>query len=172
MRNLLVVLLTGLLWASPVFAQDNDIDNTTWPSGKEMTLTNCSAAPINAAVICGGTRGMRVSGYNALTLEITYTQSAGTGYEFYLETCYEGQTTSDCTDAADWHRVATEWVAPGLVLLNAGKITHAAAASDQSTWTIGINYRRIRLAAFVATGAPDAGDKITVRARAGWLPHL
>jgi hypothetical protein len=110
-----------------------------WFKGQEVgAMTNCSAASINAAVTCGDTFGIRVEGFNVLTLEILYTRSAGTGWEFYLETCYEGHSSTQCTDAGDW-----------------------------ITYTIPINYKRIRLGGFVALGTPDANDKITVNARLG-----
>jgi len=165
-----VTMVAVVCFARNVLA-DNDTDTNSWSSGVELgALTNCSAAAINAAVVCGDTRGVRVEGYNALTLEIKYTWAAGSGWEFYLESCNEGHAATDCTDATDWHRVATQGVTPGVITLTAGKVTHASGASDQIAWTVGINYRRVRLAAFVATGSPTSSDKITVNGRLGWLP--
>ena len=172
MKTKLGALAFVLLLAWPASADQNDTDTSSWQIWQEIgALTNCSAAAINSAIVCGDTRGVKVEGYNALTLEILYTLSAGTGYEFYLETCYEGHGAADCTDATDWYRVAGQKMdtSTGELTIVAGKVTHTAAATDRLTWTIGMNYRRVRLAAFVATGSPDANDKITVNARIGWL---
>ncbi len=173
--RLAMVALCVCIWLMPYRAQtqDNDSDRQTWVRYQELgALTNCDNAAINVAVTCGGTRGIRVQGYNALTLEIVYTRSAGTGWQFVLETCHEGQGTTNCTDAADWHQVATEVVGAGTVELDAGTIGHDTTVTDRLTWTIGINYRRVRLASFVARGTPDANDKATVNARIGFLPNF
>jgi hypothetical protein len=160
-----------LIWAVPALAQQNDTDRSTWVKYQEIgAMTNCDDAAINGAVTCGGTRGVRVEGYSTLTFEIAYTYSAGTGWEFYLETCYEGQATTDCTDAADWHRVAVQEPAPSQVELTPGRVFRSVAADDQLTWSINVNYKRVRLGAFVATGSPDAGDKITVNLRISGKP--
>lgn len=129
-------------------------------------LENCNAASINSAVICGGIRGIRVQGYNSITLSIAYTRSAGTGWEFYLEECLEGHASTHCTESTDWFRVAVQNVTPTSgVGLYAKPIFHVTSSTDRITYTITLNYRRIRLAGFVATGTPDANDKITVYAR-------
>jgi hypothetical protein len=164
MRNTIGFLLLALCAACyPAFATTNDDDRNTWSAAQDLgALDNCGNAAINAAVTCGGTRGFRVEGYQWLTLDIAYTKDAGTGYTFTVQACNEGQTTSDCTNAADWATIAAESVAGGVTSLSLGSFAHVASASDHLVDTIGVNYRRIRLASFVATGSPTANDKITV----------
>jgi len=165
--------LAAMLCASLAHAQ-TDHKQGSWSDWIELgAMTNCSVASINSAVICGSTRGIKVQGYNFLTLEILYTQSAGTGYSFYLETCYEGHASTDCTGATDWYRVVTESVVAGTgISLTADPFIHLTAASDRITYTIPINYLRLRLNAMTASGSPDANDKITVSARLNWVPSL
>lgn len=140
----------------------------TWHDYQEIgLLDNCSAAAINSAVICGGTRGIDVQGYNSITFSFFYDYSAGTGWQFYLEQCYEGQAATDCTDATDWHRVGGQQVTTTKIgLLDIPYKREGLSADDYYTYTITINYKRIRLAGFQALGSPDANDKITVHARA------
>jgi hypothetical protein len=166
MIRLLAILLVALL---PISAHAVD-DKEAWDVWYNIgVLDNCSAASINSAVVCGGTRGIKVEGYNVLTLEISYTLSAGTGWKYYLETCYEGHASTDCTDATDWHQVAITQATPGTgVQLTADPVTHTAVATDRIVYSFGINYRRIRLNGFIALGTPDANDKITVNGRAAW----
>lgn len=145
----------------------NASDTGSWSKWQEIgALDNCNAAAINVAVDCGD---IRVQGYNALTLEIFYDYAAGTGYQFNLETCYEGFSVTDCTDATDWHTVAVQFPAPSSVVLTPATISRVVSADDTLTWTFGVNYKRIRVANVVATGSPTASDKITIYARLGWL---
>jgi hypothetical protein len=169
-------LITALMIiAIPLTAMARTDDtNGAWVNWQEIgALTNCSAASINAAVVCGATYGIKTEGYNVMTLEILYTRSAGTGWEFYLETCYEGHATTDCTAAGDWYRIASERVILGVgITLSPDPITRTVSATDRITYTIPINYRRIRLNGMLALGSPDANDKITINARLGTMPAL
>ena len=108
----------------------------TWANWQEIgAMANCDDDSINAAVICGDTFGVKVESYNLATFEIIYTLSAGTGWSFYLETCFEGHATPDCTAAGDWHQVVTQHVITGTgIVLSADPITHVAAATDRITW--------------------------------------
>lgn len=143
-------------------------------------LTNCDAGAINSAINCevrctsscpqGEVLG--VFGYNLLTLEITYTRSAGTGYQFYLESCHEGYAATNCTDAADWSRVLGEVPSNGQLELKDGLVFRSSSATVYDAWSIGINYKRLRLRSITGRGSPDANDKITVRARLGVSPGL
>jgi hypothetical protein len=173
MKNrLLATLITVALPLAAVARTDDN--RGAWADWQEIgALTNCSAASINAAVVCGDTFGVKVEGYNVMTLEILYTRSAGTGWQFYLETCYEGHTTSDCTAAGDWHVVTSQRVVVGTgVTISPDPFIRVVSATDRVTYTIPINYRRVRLNGFVATGSPDANDKITVNARIGIMPAM
>jgi len=160
--------LFGFVLLLPVIAFARTGDNEgAWADYQEIgAMDNCNNDAINSAVVCGDTFGVKTEGYNIATFEIKYTKGAGTGYQFYLQGCNEGHSTSDCTNAADWHTIAIEQVIPGTgVALTTDLIYHDAAASDQLTWSIGINYRRIRLSSFVAKGTPNTSDKITVYLR-------
>jgi len=177
MKKTLFALATMLclLVALPARTADNDDDRKTWAKWQEIgALTNCDAGAINSAVTCGGTTGVRVEGYNTLVFEIFYDHAAGNGFEFYLETCYEGQGTTDCTNAADWHVVGVEFPSSGQVELSQGRIfaggsTNPISADYRITWTIGGGYKRIRLRDMAATGTPSSSDKITVNLRALYL---
>jgi hypothetical protein len=173
--TILGLALSVFLFAAHARTADNDDDRKTWAKWQEIgALTNCDNDAINASVICGGTTGVRVEGYNTLVFEIYYDHSAGNGYEFYFETCYEGQATTDCTDAGDWFRVSTEHASPGLVQLDQAKVfvggaTAPVSADHRQTWSISGGYLRIRLNAMVATGSPTSSDKILVNLRALYL---
>jgi len=170
-RLLAVLMIVAMPFAA--MARDGDVGKG-WADWQELgALTNCSAASINTAVVCGDTFGIKVEGYNAVTLEILYTRSAGTGYQFYLETCREGHATTDCTAAGDWHRVVSDRVVVGTgITLSPDPFIRVVSVTDRLTYTIPINYRRIRLNGFVASGSPDANDKITVNARLGVMPAM
>ena len=166
MRKLFIIAAFSLC----LVAADNDDDRKTWAIWQEIgALTNCDAGSINAAVNCGGDTGVRVEGYNTLVFEIFYDYAAGTGWEFYLETCYEGQATTDCTDDADWHVVAIEFPSGSTVQLTPGKVYRTVSADDYLTWSISGGYKRIRLRDMVATGSPTSSDKITVNLRALYI---
>ena len=174
MRNTITGLLLGLILAVSLGADARTGDHAagSWTDWQELgALDLCDGAAINVAVNCGNVYGIKTEGYNAITFEIAYTQSAGSGWQFYLQSCYEGHTTTDCTDATDWHTVAIERVVGGTgVSFHRNLYFHDTTVSDQITWTIPINYKRLRLGSFVAKGSPGVGDEITVNARVSWLP--
>jgi len=114
-----------------------------------------------------------VRGYNTLTLEIRYEDNAGgagTGYTFVLQSCDEGDTSSDCTDAADWHAVAVEQAAASTITITPATVTRSSDADDRISWSIGLNYQRLRLGSITGTGSPGATDLLYVRARLGRVP--
>ncbi len=181
MRHIFPILLFAMIVGISAIIFYNNVsyartgDNINyWAIWEEIgELDNCNDAAINSAVICGDTYGFRTEGLNVLTLEIKYTQDAGTGWEFYIESCNEGHGSTDCTNATDWHSVTVDNVVSSVgVGLTVDPIYHDTAASDQIVWSIPINYKRIRLNDFVARGSPTANDKITVYARLGWLPAM
>lgn len=162
MRKLL--LLIGLIGLTSCTRNAAKID---------FVMEDCNAAPINVAVTCGGISGIRVDGFNWLTLDLDYTRSAGSGYEFFLETCREGYGVNDCTDATDWRIVASQAATVGTaVAISGDPIRRTVASSESLSWSIPMNYKKLRLGSFVSTGAPDAGDIITVTATLATLPGM
>lgn len=142
----------------------------TWNAFEEGSMANCTNLAINSAVTCGGTRGIRSEGYNALTLEFYYDRGAGTGWTTYLEVCSEGQASTDCTDDADWAIYAVQDATAGVITLTPGLFTRLISADDNLAWSTTVNFKRFRLKGMVATGAPDANDKMRVRYRLNLLP--
>lgn len=138
-------------------------------------LTNCTAAAINAAVncevrctssTCPNGQVLGTLGFNLLTLEIAYTWSAGGGVQFYLQSCNEGMGPTACLDSTDWYDVQAIAVAAGTGTLTDFLVSKTGlAASKKYVYSIAVNYQRLRLYQVVATGAPDANDKVTIRAR-------
>jgi hypothetical protein len=128
-------------------------------------LIPCLDAPLNAgAVTCEVVP--RVWGFSILTLEFDYTDHAaggGTGFTAQVQACNEGYGAGDCLDATDWSLISTESIVGGIVTLTPAIITVASDASIQQSWSIGINYRRLRVVV-TGSGAPVATDKITVKA--------
>jgi len=168
MNRLLIAAFALLLWVAPASAQDNDQARDAWIAGAELAaLTNCGDVAINTAKICGGTRGIRSEGLNVLTIKVDYTHNAGSGWSFVLEECSEGHTSTDCTAAGDWSVVALQSIdqITGIITLVPVSVVRSVATDDVLTWTIGIHYRRVRLKAFIASGAATADDKATVSAR-------
>jgi len=159
-----LLLLLSLLSAVPV---DNTNDRQSWAAYKEIGyLTGCNGAVLNTTTTCGD---LRITGYNALTLEIRYDRAAGSGYEFYLESCSEGYGASDCGDATDWHRVAIEHPSPAGVMLINEPFYRDISSDEQLVFTIGIHYPRIRLAGVAGKGSPTASDLLYVKARLSYL---
>jgi len=158
------LLLAACAACSPAWGSTNDDDRNTWPAAQDLgALDNCSGASINTAITCGGTRGFRVEGYQWITLDIAFARDAGTGYTFAVQACNEGQTSADCTTAADWANVATESTAGSTTTLGLGTYARVVSVDDHLIDTIGVNYKRLRLANFLASGSPTVNDKITVR---------
>ena len=101
------------------------------------------------------------SGFDQLTLFISYTRSAGSGVSFSLEASEDGGTT--------WHKIQVGKISSGTVTLFDATYTKALAASGNYVVNLPINNEFIRLSSLVATGSPDANDKATVRVRLGAL---
>ncbi len=140
-----------------------------------LSPTACNDDAINTAINCeiagtaldGGAVAnvQKTWGWSYLTLDMTYTRAAGDGFTFYFEVCNEnsGVFASDCTDAADWHRVSLDATSGSTTTLsNEGIASGTMAATGYRVWTVRLNYWRTRLAAITATGAPTASDKIKV----------
>lgn len=165
-----LILLILSLWTAVANAQ-----NRTQPV-QMGPLTNCNATAINAAVDCevrvlsSGLDG--VEGFNFVTFEIFYDYAAGTGYTFTLQGCREGKGVDNCTDATDWYTVAGEAfnATTGVLTIYPATVTRVVGADDYLSWSIGTNYRRLRLHNVVATGSPTTSDKITVVARVTYTP--
>ena len=164
----LVIISAICFWGSLSFAQTS----AEQPRIRQaLTLTIASAVAINTAQnfevrsITASPEVLGVEGFNLVTFEITYTRSAGTGVQFYLESCNEGLAATNCTDAADWHRVQSISIAAGTGTLTDLLVTKVMGATAYYTYSIAINYRRFRIASMTATGAPNANDKATVKAR-------
>lgn len=172
MHKLLITLLALVVFGLPSVVQSREGDSRSrWFSySGPSVMENCNDAAINSAVTCGNTYGYRTEGYRYFTVEIAYTKSAGgTGWQFNLQACNEGHGTTDCTDAADWFDVPVQTVSVSSVDWAIALQTHTASASDRLVLSFPCPYRRMRLANFVATGAPTTGDKITVTAQANDL---
>jgi len=141
-------------------------------------LPDCNAKAINAAVDCEVRQKttspytLNVVGYNVLTLEIYYDWTAGTGIQFNIEACDEGDGDTDCTAATDWFLVQTGNIVAGTDTLSDLLVTKVCGADCYFTYSIGLNYRRLRIANVLATGVPGANDKVTIRARLGVSPAL
>ena len=177
MKSALFLVLT--LAANVALAQT---PRTTYAS--VGTLTNCSAAtlddPINACEVRNISRGIYgVEGYNLLTLEIKLdADSAGggvsgiTGISFQLEACSEGLSGADCTDDADWALVQGESYSSGTLTLADGTMSKTVSANTDffAYWSVGINYRRVRVANITALTANAADDIVTVKAWLGVSP--
>lgn len=128
------------------------------------TITGCNAAPLNAgAVTCE--IGTRIWGFTLASLELIYTDHAageGTGFTAQLQGCNEGYGAGNCADATDWSLIATESIIGGIITLTPATLTVASDATIQEFWSIGVNYRRMRII-ITGTGAPVAADTITVK---------
>jgi hypothetical protein len=94
------------------------------------------------------------AGYNQLTIEVSYTQSAGTGIEFYLHTV-DGSDTEFPLQSGS--------TSAGTETLTDRKITKAMASSDTFAYNRPINCTELMIANVLATGSPDANDKVTMR---------
>ena len=101
------------------------------------------------------------AGFDQLTIFVEYTQSAGTGVSFSLETSEDGGTT--------WHKIQVGKISSGTVTLFDATYTKALATSGNYVVNIPVNNQFVRLASLIATGTPDANDKATVRVRMGNL---
>lgn len=139
--------------------------------------TACDLDAINVALNCeitntgvtgagGGGDITTVWGWSKLTLRLKYTHGAGTGFTFHFEECTEnsGVYANDCTDATDWSPVSVEAVdGTGTTTLLDETITSGTLGADKvRTWTVLLNYRRLRLASILALGTPSSSDKIGV----------
>ena len=162
MRTAIAIFCT-LFAAAAAHARPGDASASWGAAYTYGVLTNCNDASINVAATCGGTSGIKVEGYDHLVLEIAYTNSAGTGWEFQLQACDEGNGIADCLDAADWYDVPILTVGSPIAI-SVSKYERSVSANDSVTLIIDVGFRRIRLEDFAALGTPDAGDKVTVSA--------
>ena len=168
MKKLLWALTALVILTIPSVAHSREGDSRSrWFSySGPSVMENCNNASINSAVTCGNTYGYRTEGYRYLTVEIAYTKSAGgTGWSFNFQACNEGHSTNDCTDATDWFDVPVQSVSASAVDWTVVPNTHTASASDRLVLSVPCPYRRMRLANFVATGAPTTDDRVTVTAQ-------
>jgi hypothetical protein len=144
-----------------------------------FTLPGCDGASINAGVNCEiRTRELSphilgVEGHNVLTLEVAVAYAAGTNISWTFQACNEGLRDSDCTDAADWFPVQSLSVTPaGAGTVSTLTLTKTTGAATRFTYSLGLNYVRLRLAGIIAGGTPTANDKVTVKARLGVVPAI
>ena len=141
-------------------------------------MPDCNNVAINAAINCEvrstavSPEVLSVEGYNAVTFEIWYDWVAGSGIQFNMQACNEGYGATSCTDATDWFTIQTLGIVVGTGTLTDLLIYKAAAADIRFTYSVGLNYKRFRLANILATGAPGATDKVTIKARLSVSPAL
>lgn len=152
--------------------------NGPWSDFAEGVMSGCNANDISSAVNCGGTEGVGSRGYNFLTMTFYYVRGAGNGWTCKLETCEEGDAAGvDCQDATDWATMAVQQPSANTVRLTPATITRGGAsdplsASDEISWSIGVNFNRFRLTGCQASGTPNASDTLKVRYRLNWLHAL
>lgn len=133
----------------------------------DFVVASCAALAINTAKNCeisDGAVNAQVWGWSTVTVTMNYTKGNGTGFTFHLEQCDEtaGAYSANCTDATDWKTVSI--VAPSgstTTLSNETIDSGTMAASGARVVSMGINYRRLRLASILASGTPNSSDKIT-----------
>ena len=163
MKKTLAAFLYGLLvWQSVAFAVEQSparqIDLGSGGSGTPTDI--CTAKAVNTAATCGNQAGYDVSGYNVATLFITYTRSAGTGLGFAIEATNDPNCSSASTTC--WFLVHTAAVVAGTMTLSPLSVLKTVSATSYYTASLGINYKKIRFNTALATGAPGAGDKMSL----------
>lgn len=168
MRKFAFLVLATLF--VPLAAQAQGV---SYIQSRPFVPTSCSALAINAAKTCeivNLTAAVPVGktfGWSVMTLEMKYVHGSGaaTGYTFRFEQCVEdsGTPSADCTDSTDWSPVqVTATSAAGVTtLLDESIASGALSAANRKTWTILLNYNRLRIAALIGTGSPTIADTVT-----------
>ncbi len=162
----ILTLFSFFILQNVVNAKTGDEGKIHWAYAQDIgVLSGCDGVALNTTNDCGGTGGFYTEGYSKLKLEVDYTYSSGSGWEFYLEGCDEGHATADCTDAADWYRVPMKTPIAGTgVKLSQGPIYETITADSKVIYVADILARRYRIIDFQATGSPGAGDVGTITA--------
>jgi hypothetical protein len=137
-------------------------------SNTPTALTNCNDAAANSSIATCGSHnnvtGVVADGYNLASFYVKYTYAAGTGWQFNIQCSNDGGTT--------WYNKTGCSLASGTDTCTKLLVTHAATASDNTLYEVGINCGMIRIANVIATGSPSSSDKITVYLRLGVSPGI
>lgn len=120
---------------------------------------NLKARAINTAA---NSTPFGVDGANELSLLISYTRAAGTGFTFLL------QASDDL--GVTWYTKNVASFSAGTGALDVATFTDNTASSHNVWFSYPIHAGEsiCRLASVTATGAPSASDTITVKAYVGW----
>lgn len=128
-------------------------------------LKNCDNEQITDSftVACGGTEGVRISGYNAITVFFSYFSSTGVGW-----VC-----TPEVKDNKSnlWYRMSTQQINSGEITISPLTWKNVVAPGEQSfiVYNITENYDYIRLGC-TANGVSGPDDRLTVGIRAAYTP--